>query len=130
MLRVCLVLARYYKTWDIQHVRRPLKYLATTQAIFFNNHFNTVQGKSQPHTAQNAVTTEPPGSSLSNPRLVFCDTHLLSKFFSKDSCPWSGKEHGLLSCETNGRCVSGETLIATPGSVLSSVCDKTRDWFA
>lgn len=41
----CLVLSRYYKRQDIQHPLRPLKYLATTQAIFFNNQFNTVQGK-------------------------------------------------------------------------------------
>lgn len=55
-----------------------------------------------------------PGSIRSALGLFSGDTHPLSKFFSKDSWPWSCKEPGLPGCETNRECVSQEGLVATP----------------
>lgn len=80
---------------------------------FFNNHFYTVQGKSQPHTAQDAVSRETPGSRRSVLGLLSHDTHL-SKFFSEDSWLQSGKEHGHPTCEINGECRSRGRAVATP----------------
>ena len=60
-----------------------------------------MQGKSQPHTAQDAISRETPGSRRSLLGLLSHDTRL-SKFFSEDSWLQSGKEHGHPTCEING----------------------------
>lgn len=93
---------------------------------FFNNHFYTVQGKSQPHTAQDAISRETPRSRRSLLGLLSHDTQL-SKFFSEDSWLQSGKEHGHPTCEINGECRSRGRAVTTPVQ-CHSVCDKISVW--